>query len=138
MVVLQPRRCRASLPEVVDVGAAPSISQGYGNLHILWNVPRNLLMEDVALDESHRRQVSLFTCFGDDALLRHPLPEQRLCSTDCNTWSNRTFPKFRDIGGGGWVGGTLVQEVVVVAESTTNNPAFLPTPSVEIRVLRTR
>ena len=28
----------------------------------------------------------------------------------------------------------LVQEVVVVAESTTSNPVFFPTPSVEIRV----
>ena len=27
-----------------------------------------------------------------------------------------------------------MQEVVVVAESATNNPAFLPTPSVENRV----
>ena len=72
------RRCRASLPEVVDVGAAAPISQGYGNLHILWNVPRNLLMEDVALDESHRRQVSLFTCFGDDAHFVTLVPEHAL------------------------------------------------------------
>ena len=78
MVVLQSRCCRASLPEVVDVSAAAPISQGYGNLHILWNVPRDLLMEDVALDESHRRQVSLFACFGDDAHLVTLVPEHAL------------------------------------------------------------
>ena len=56
----------------------PSISQGDGNLHILWNVPRNLLMEDVALYESHRRQVSLFTCFGDDTHFVTLVPEHVL------------------------------------------------------------
>ena len=78
MVVLQSRRFPASLPEVINVGAAAPISQGHGDLHILWNVPRNLLMEDVALDESHRCQVGLFTCFGDDAHFITLVPEHVL------------------------------------------------------------
>ena len=135
MVVLQSRCGCASLPEVVDVSAAAPISQGDGNLHILWNVPRNLLVEDVALDESHRCQIGLFTCFGDDAYFVTLVPEHVLLNGSAvpgqtvHSLNSETLEEVVDLAE------PPVQEVVVVAESATNNPAFLPTPSIEIRAL---
>ena len=60
---------------------------------------------------------------SEHVLLNHATPDQTVHSLNSAT--------LEEVVG---LAERLVQEVVVVAESTTSNPAFLPKPSVEIRV----